>query len=79
MNSSSAVLKYAHCHDTMWQALMDFHQAKVVFEPCLCHFEYGSDRIQVSTVSRAQGGGAFFSVKKSTADLLSDEVSLPGC
>lgn len=49
-------------------------EAKVVFEPCLCHFEYGSDRIQVSTVSRAQGGGAFFSVKKSTADLLSDEV-----
>jgi hypothetical protein len=47
-----------------------------MFEPGLRKFDYGDDRIEVSTMSREQGGGAFFGIKKGTADLLSDEVRL---
>jgi hypothetical protein len=50
-----------------------------MFEPSLRKFDYGDDRIEVSTMRRDQGGGAFFGIKKSTADLLSDEVSVWVC
>lgn len=51
-------------------------ETKIMFEPGLRKFDYGDDRIEVSTMSREQGGGAFFGIKKGTADLLSDEVSV---
>jgi hypothetical protein len=51
-------------------------ETKIMFEPGLRKFEYGDDRIEVTTMRREQGGGAFFGIKKGTADLLSDEVAV---
>jgi len=50
-------------------------EAKVTFEPCLRKFDHGSERIEITTMSRDKGGGTFFGLKKGTADLLSDEVA----
>ncbi len=51
-------------------------EAKTVFEPIVRQFDYGSPLIVVAPKTRYDAGSTtFFGVKKSTADLLSDEVA----
>eukprot|EP00005_Dracoamoeba_jomungandri_P001206 CAMPEP_0174250716 /NCGR_PEP_ID=MMETSP0439-20130205/801_1 /TAXON_ID=0 /ORGANISM="Stereomyxa ramosa, Strain Chinc5" /LENGTH=503 /DNA_ID=CAMNT_0015330857 /DNA_START=27 /DNA_END=1534 /DNA_ORIENTATION=+ len=46
----------------------------IIFEPGVPEFDYGSEKIVVTSHSREGDGVAFFGVKKSTADILGDDV-----